>query len=128
MGRFEFWILLVSVMVMAALEAPKHSKAGYSVRWLSRSDAYKAAVLAQPAPVPGQLKHIEWDGWGFLGQDTTVFLAFDPADALAPADGIERPGKLSGLPCPVFQVRRLESHWYTVRFYTNSYWYQDECE
>jgi hypothetical protein len=85
-------------------------------------------VQAQPEPPSGQLKHIEWGSWGFAGQDTSVFLAFDPADALAPADGIERPGKLSGLPCAVFQVRRLESHWYTVQFFTNTYWYQNDCE
>ena len=28
------------------------------------SHRYKVEVLAQPAPANGELKHIEWDGWG----------------------------------------------------------------
>jgi hypothetical protein len=81
-------------------------------------------------PPPGQLKHIEWDSWGFGGMGNYVFLAFDPADALSPADGVERPGKLNGLPCEVALVSRLESHWYAVQFYTNAYWWgpENDCQ
>ena len=61
-------------------------------RWLLWSGQYKKEVLAEPTPVNGDLKHIEWDGWGWGGQDTTDL------------------------------VRRLESHWYTVQFYTNQDW------
>jgi hypothetical protein len=33
-----------------------------------------------------------------------------------------QPGKFDGIPCEVRLVRRLESHWYDVLFYTDEYW------
>jgi hypothetical protein len=90
-------------------------------RWLAKSQDYKSEVLAQPAAI-GELKHIEWDGWGWAGQDTTVYLVFDPTDSLSAAAKSQRPGKFSSLPCEVFLVRRMEDHWYTVQFYTNEFW------
>jgi hypothetical protein len=53
-------------------------------RWLVQSKGYKAEVLAQPASANGELKHVEWEGWGFAGSgDTVVYLVFDPNDSLA---------------------------------------------
>ena len=89
------------------------------------SYGYKKQVLAQPAPANGELKHIEWDGWGWAGQDTTVFLVFDPTESLAVAATSRQPGKFNGIPCEVFLVRRLEGHWYTVQNYTDQGW--GEC-
>jgi hypothetical protein len=80
--------------------------------------------LAQPQPTHGELKHVEWDGWGWGGQDTTVYLVFDPADLLSQAASSHHPGKYNGIPCEVFLVRRLESQWYTVQFYTDEWWGQ----
>lgn len=91
-------------------------------RWLVCSHDYKSKVLGQPTPENGELKHIEWDGWGWAGQDTTVFLVFDPTDSLSAAAGSHRPGKFTGIPCRVFSVHRLESHWYTAQFYTDESW------
>jgi hypothetical protein len=91
-------------------------------RWILRSRVYKAQVMAQPAPANGGLKHVEWDGWGFAGMDTTVYLVFDPADSLAPAANGGNPGKFPGLPCEVDRVQQRESHWYTVKFYTETAW------
>jgi len=91
-------------------------------RWLIWSDSYKAAVMAQREPSNQELKHIEWDGWGWGGEDNYVYLVFDPADSLAAAAKIHQPGKYSGVPCEVVLVRRLEEKWYTVRFYTDRYW------
>src|ERR1700735_3317046 len=90
-----------------------------SVRCLFLSRGYKSRVLPQ---VPNeQLKHVEWDGWGFAGAgDTTEFLVFDPADSLAGAAKNHSSGRFSGIPCEVPEVRRLESEWYTVRFYTDT--------
>lgn len=94
-----------------------------AARWLLWSRDYKSSVLAQPDPVNGELKHIEWDGWGFPGAgDTAVDLVFDPSDSLASAAQNHRSGKFSGIPCEVPSVRRLESHWYTVLFYTDQFW------
>jgi hypothetical protein len=94
-----------------------------SSRWLLRSKEYKAQMFAQPAPPPGQLRHMEWDGWGFIGAgDTVVYLVFDPADSLSDAARRKAPAKVSGVPCEIPGVRRLEDKWYTVRFYTDADW------
>ena len=89
------------------------------------SGGYKARVLAQPSGE--ELKHAEWDGWGFAGADTTVFLVFDPTDSLAEELGAQPPVKARGLPCEVVRVRRLDSQWYAVLFYTETYWGQGDC-
>jgi hypothetical protein len=94
-----------------------------TIRWLVHSQSYKTQISSQPIPSDGSLKHIEWDGWGFAGAgDTTVYLVFDPNDSLAPAAKSQSLGKFSGLPCEVYRVRRLESEWYTVQFYTDTDW------
>jgi hypothetical protein len=87
------------------------------------SQRYKREVLAQSGGSAGELKHIEWDGWGFPGAgDITVYLVFDSTDALSVAATNHGPGKFNGIPCEVAQVRQLESHWYTVLFYTDEFW------
>ena len=91
-------------------------------RWLVWSRSYKAEVLAQPDSANKELKHIEWDGWGWAGMDTTVYLVFDPTDSLSQAANSHHSGKYSGIPCEVHLVRRLEDKWYTVQFYTNYDW------
>lgn len=96
------------------------------IRWLVLSRRYKAEVLARPISRKGELKHVEWDGWGFPGAgDTTVYVVFDPNDSLAGAAKIHRPGVFDGLPCEIARVHHLESHWYTVLFYTGETW--DTC-
>ena|SRR5215469_12210872 len=85
-------------------------------RWFLWSGRYKNKVLAQPASDDGSLKHIEWDGWGWGGQDFSVFLVFDPADSLSGPARSHQSGKLSGIPCEVYDVRRMDSHWYIVFF------------
>jgi hypothetical protein len=90
-------------------------------RWFLWSKRYKAQVLATDA-ANGELQHIEWDGWGFAGADTTVYLVFDPSDSLFTAAGDHSSGKFAGVPCRVPFVHRLEAHWYTVLFYTDTNW------
>jgi len=96
-----------------------------TARWLVWSHNYKDKVLVQQPPTNGDFRHVEWDGWGWGGQDTTVFLVFDPTDSLSSAASIHQSGKFDGIPCAVPEVRRLESQWYAVRFYTNQNW--DRC-
>ena len=93
-----------------------------SVRWFIYGRSLKAEVLAQPDPIPTSLKHIEWEGWGFAGSDTTVYLVFDPKDALAHAANLQKSGRFASLPCEVYRVRRRENEWYTVQFYTDTAW------
>ncbi len=90
-------------------------------RWLLLSTHYKTKVLAQ-RPAPGDMKHIEWDGWGWAGMNTSVFLVFDPADSLSQAARADDPGKLSGMQCEADVVRRLERNWYSVQLSTGEDW------
>jgi hypothetical protein len=90
-----------------------------SARWLLWSGHYKNEVLAEPVQTNGDLKHIEWDGWGWGGQDTTVFLVFDPENSLTGQNN--QSGKLKGIPCEVDDVRRMDSHWYIVVIDTGSW-------
>jgi hypothetical protein len=97
------------------------------VRWLVLSRGYAARVLDQPAPADPGFRHVEWDGWGFAGQDTTVYLVFDPHNSLAAKMNARAPIEAGGLPCAVAGIRRLQSHWYAVLFYTNMLWKPDDC-
>lgn len=93
----------------------------WRAEWLVDSRNYKAEVLAQPQK-SAALRHVEWDGWGLAGQDTVVYLVFDPDNTLAEAARTVRPGKYPGIPCEVPSVWKLENTWYTVLFYTNTDW------
>lgn len=96
-------------------------------RWLFQAKAYKATVLALPVPPNGDFRHVEWEGWGFAGAgDTTVYLVVDPSDSLSEPAKNHLSGKFVGVSCAVYRVHRLEKHWYTVAFYTDTAWGQ--CE
>lgn len=93
-------------------------------RWFLKSESYKARISTEPESTEGELRHIEWDGWGFGGNDTYVYLVFDPKDSLAAAASGDSSGKFGGIPCEVPRVRRLERYWYSVEFYTSTSWGQ----
>jgi hypothetical protein len=95
-----------------------------TLRWSALSWSYKRRVVALPPPADSFPRHIEWDGWGFLG-NTVVYLVFDPSNALAAAVGKKDPVRSAQLPCDVYKVHRLASGWYTVQFYTDTSW--DHC-
>ncbi len=121
---YAAWIsleTLVAVVVLSAAIALTWNTYAVrtAIRWFALSHDYKARVLAQPPSASGSLKHIEWDGWGWGGQDTAVYLVFDPADSLLTAATAKQTGKNGTLPCEVARVKRLESRWYTVQMYTN---------
>jgi hypothetical protein len=92
-------------------------------KWWTGAGRYKSEVLAQPAANSGELKHIEWDYSDELFGFTSVYLIFDPSDALSAATAHVRPGKVRGLPCEVYSVQRLESHWYSAVFFIDDDWY-----
>jgi hypothetical protein len=94
------------------------------IRWWSSRPIWKQRVLAQ-SDIPGQLKHLDWDGWGWGGNDTEVYLVYDPTDQLKNASGTSEGMHGSGLPCDVWQIRRFEPHWYNVVFFTETSW--DSC-
>src|ERR1700730_15048539 len=51
--------LLVSVILLRN-EAALRPR----LRWFLFARNYEAQVIAQPIPANGELKHVEWDGWG----------------------------------------------------------------
>jgi hypothetical protein len=115
---------LGTVFVIATAIAWSSHTIRSNARWFASSRRYKAEVLAHSS-VSGQLKHIEWDGWGGTPVgDWTVYLVFDPTDSLSAAARGRAAGKLSGIPCDVDEVRRLESHWYAVTLAMNEWWEQ----
>jgi hypothetical protein len=93
-----------------------------AVRWSVHGRAFRAEVLAQSDLTGASLRHVEWEGWGFAGSDTTVYLVFDPTDTLAAAAKKRSSGKFGDVPCEVFRIRQREKEWYTVQFYTNTDW------
>jgi hypothetical protein len=118
-------LALLIFWAVSAVLIKNYSAVRDECRWLAWSHQYKARLLAQGSSANAELKHIEWDGWGFPGAgDTTVYLVFDPTDALSAAARSHQPGKFGGLPCEVYLVHRLERHWYAVRFYTQEMWGQ----
>lgn len=123
--RITVAVALIAIGSLAAFLLLQIYTIRTDARWLLFAGSYKAQVQSQPRQSNGELKHIEWGGWGWAGQDTTVFLVYDPSNELAIAAQSGRPGKYNGLPCEVYRVHRLESQWYTVQFYTNTYW--DRC-
>jgi len=125
MTRFSKRLLalfLFLFLVIASVLVWNYSAAETESRWLLSSRRYKTAMLSRPAPPDGELKHVEWDAWGWGGENTIVYLVFDPTDSLSSAAATREPGKFAGIPCKVPKVSRLESQWYVVTFYTEQDW------
>jgi hypothetical protein len=121
--RLSALSMLFTYWVVSAALVWNYSVLRDTDRWFLWSKGYKAEVLSQPEPAGGRLRHVEWDGWGYPGAgNTVVYLAFDPYDTLAAGAKSSSPGKFSSIPCEVPRIRRLESHWYAVMFYTDTDW------
>jgi len=124
--RVRFLSALIMLLVYCAFTfglLVNYSNVRNAGRWLLWSRSYKAEVLAQAESPNGEFRHIEWDGWGFPSAgNTVVYLVFDPANSLATEAELHSSVKLNGIPCEVPQVRRLESNWYAVTFYTGDTW------
>lgn len=124
--KFRICITALSMLLVFWIVSFGMVRNHYSIRntarWSLWSRRYKEEVLAQPETVNGDLKHVEWDGWGFTGAETNVYLVFDPTDSLSVAAKNHQPGKFDGIPCKVPLVSRLESRWYAVQFYTDEGW------
>ncbi len=116
--------LVAALVIILATSAGLFGLNSNRGRWLFEGGKYRQQVIAQPTSPRGDLKHIVWDGWGWAGQNNTVFLVNDPTDRLALALN-SKPGKPVGVPCEVPSVRALERSWYLVTFYTGADW--DNC-
>jgi hypothetical protein len=116
--------LVVALFLVFAGSAALFGVQSDDGRWSLAGGGYRQQVIAQPTPPRSDLKHIEWGGWGWAGQNTTVFLVYDPTDKLARAVNT-KPGKGAGIPCEVPSIRAPERSWYIVTFYTGADW--DNC-
>jgi hypothetical protein len=115
--------LFIAASLVIAVVAWQFYSIRSAAKWFLWSQHYKDEVLAQSGETAGELRHIEWDGWGFPGAgDTTIYLVHDPTESLSAAAKSHQPGKFVGIPCTVPLVIRLESQWYAVRFYTDEWW------
>ncbi len=95
-------------------------------RWLWMARTSKALVLAQPRSLTGELRHVEWDGWGFAGVgNTNVYLVYDPEDLIGTALKQKQPRRVKGVLCEFDKGYRLERSWYALVFYTDQGW--GEC-
>ncbi len=110
---------LLLLLTLTALQFHSAEPIRVEGRWLLRSSSYKSKLFTQDHSQPGGLRHIEWGGWGWAGSDTNVYLVYDPSDQLGRADTTD-------LPCPAWQVHRLERQWYSVVFYTDESW--EHCQ
>jgi hypothetical protein len=118
-AALAFAVLAVISLAVLRLRDPVRE----SLRWLLWSNSFKAELKASRNSEAAELKHIEWEATGFGGvANDTLYLVFDPNDILDSAAHSGKPGRYTGLPCEVLKVRRLEAHWYSVRFYTDEHW------
>ena len=126
-GRLTAIAALLSYWLISALIFMHFSEVRDAGRWLFQAKTYKASVLAQPVPPNGEFRHVEWEGWGFAGSgDTVVYVVVDPSDSLAEPAKNHLRGKFKGISCAAYRFNRLEKHWYTVAFYTDTSW--GHCE
>jgi hypothetical protein len=115
-------VMLVTFWTVSGLLFIYAPEVHSTAKWLLSSSEYKKEVLAQPVPSNGDFKHLEWDGWGWAGINNSEYLVFDPTDSLSAAAKSRQAGRFNGVPCAVPLIRRFESHWYKVRFYTDQDW------
>jgi hypothetical protein len=125
-GKKRRWVSILSTLaIFWVLSVPlfkNYLAIRSAARWLIWSNDFKAKVTAQPTPANGNVKHLDWDGWGWGGENTEVYLVFDPTDSLSAAAKSHQTGKFDGLPCKVDRVFRLERNWYAAQFYTANDW------
>jgi hypothetical protein len=95
-------------------------------RWLFLSKSFKREVLHLVADPKNGLRYEEWDGWGMAGQDTIVFLIYDPTDELGEGLRNSSSGQFAAIARHTWHWERLERCWYSVTFYTNDPWASDE--
>jgi hypothetical protein len=94
------------------------------VYWLLWSQQYKRDVLSSAGQSTGPL-HAEWEGDGWGGApvgDWEAYVVYDPSDSLPTTNKSQQPRKISGIPCDVVVVRRLEKQWYSVVTGMNQFW------
>ena len=62
--RSKLLLALSQIVLFICVFVWNYFPAKTEARWLLSSRRYKSDVLSQPTSPIGELKHIEWDGWG----------------------------------------------------------------
>jgi hypothetical protein len=108
------FFLLVSVSMFLSTE---HLRPW--ARWLVASGRYTNLVLQQEPDAQTGLRHIDWDGWGWAGMDTSVELVYDPTDSLAHEIKYNPKGRFAEIAEKTHFIQRLGRGWYSLTLYTD---------
>lgn len=126
--RWTNWHLLFAVAVFWAVSVSMFLSM-YSLRpwarWVIASGKYKTLVLQQKPDRGSGLRHMEWDGWGWAGMDTSVELVYDPSDSLAREFNQNPNGRFSEVALKTAKVQRLCKNWYSLTLFTSETWDSD---
>jgi hypothetical protein len=115
------WIALVVVLGVTFAMSCSATRLRPWARWLIFSNTYKSQVLAQTITSQNDLRFVQWDGWGWAGMETNVYLIYDPSDKLKVRTN-RVPGKKSVEITEKSQfIQRLEHNWYSATLYTDEY-------
>jgi hypothetical protein len=125
--RMFAWLVILWGIPLSAYFYERAHPLGVSerVRWWARSGEYKSEFQRNAVTVDGELRHSLWHSEGPSFAIITIYLVFDPSDSLVSEAKNHVQGKVAGLPCKVYEVRRLESPWYAVLFINDGT--HDEC-
>ena len=114
-------VLMGTVLIGLRFEGTLRPK----LRWALFSHKFKMQVLSQPNQPLDAFKHVEWDGWGGAPVgDWTAYVVFDPADSLNRMADLTAPGRVSGIPCDILEIKKLEPQWYSVTLQMDEWWEQ----
>ena len=96
-------LALVAVIAISFTALKLQEPIRESLRWLLWSNRFKTELLLAPSPRRGELRHIEWQATGFAGvANDTIYLVYDPTDALASAARVGSPGRTIAFPALIF--------------------------
>jgi hypothetical protein len=118
---YRTWIAVIAFLCISFAMGCSVTHLRPWARWLISSASYKSQVLSQPAADPSGIRLIDWDGWGWAGSGTDVFLVYDPSDTLTSNNSQEKGKKSVEISKKAQFIQRLERNWYSATLYTNEY-------
>jgi hypothetical protein len=127
--RWTNWRLFVTVAAFLAVSVSMFLSTEYLrpwARWVIASGKYQNLVLQQKPDRGSGLRHLEWDGWGWAGMDTSVQLVYDPTDSLGRELKQNPNGRFAEVALKTAKVQRLGKNWYSLTLYTNEPWDSDD--
>jgi hypothetical protein len=120
------WIAVVTFVCVSFAMSHSETHLRPWARWLIASSSYKSQVIAQPITDPSGIRFIEWDGWGWAGMDTNVYLIYDPSDTLKFGAHKVQGKKSVEITEKAQFIQRLEHNWYSATLFTSEYLYPED--